>query len=279
MKKTLLATLLIAGFVTASNAATFSTAPYGDAILAFRNASAVNPGKYTDVLIDLGVINRSTLDFTVNLGAGPVSDAYTGATPWYSRPSGEILWGVIGSDYTSVSSVFDPNVDNGDGTFGDYVVSLDHAGVGNVIASSPYAANSSWALNSASVFNLSTKVGQLAGGDGSLSSVLNSGGKSLQTLTLVGDGSSADTLFTSYEGGKVLSGDVWASSGVTIGNSTLSRYLYNYDVDGKATLLGSFSLNAVNGSFSYMAIPEPSTYALMGLGALLFIIVLRRKTA
>lgn len=278
MKKTILTLLAVVAAVnvTQSQAASLN-APYGSAILAFRtgNEDRVN---YTDVLVDLGVINLSTLDFTVNLGTGPVADAYTSGTPWYARPTGEILWGVIGSDYTTVKSVFDPNIDNGDGTYGDYVVSLDHSGVGNVIASSPYAVNSSWALNSTSVFNLSTKVSQLAGGDGSMSSVLNSGGKSLQTLTLVGDGK-ADPLFTSYDGPKLFPGDVWASSGVNIGNSTLSRYLYNYDVDGKATLLGSFSLNAVNGSFSYMAIPEPSTYALMGLGALLFIIVSRRKTA
>lgn len=260
--------------LTGSQAALFSNAPYGDALLSFRNASINGPGTFTDVLVDLGVINASTGSFMLDLGTtGQVASAYSsaGVNNWYARPAGEILWGVIGSDYKDVSTVYDPDID-------DFVTTTIHAGNGSVIASSPFAANSAWNLNADGVGKLSTKVGQMAAMDGTVSSVNNSRSQVLQTLLSSGGG--FDPLFSQFEGGQTGNGVAWASTGVNIGSSALSRYLYNYDSSGTPTLLGTLALNSGNGVFTYTAaVPEPSTYALFGFGALLLVIAYRRKVA
>ena len=57
-----------------------------------------------------------------------------------------------------------------------------------------------------------------------------------------------------------------------------SSTLATVNGSGSGSVKGTFNLDS-SGNLSYTAVPEPSTYALMGLGALLLIIAYRRKTA
>lgn len=92
------------------------------------------------------------------------------------------------------------------------------------------------------------------------------------------------TLGVSYSGKMTL--DDYGTDGTTKGDNILSRTFVDYigsgTIGGDGTVWAGFlsaSANGANGldNFSVISIPEPSTYALFGLGAVGMLMVMRRK--
>lgn len=255
------ATLLI----TSASAQTYP-ATTGDLILGFQTASP-NTGNTIDLEIDLGqASNFSSLagGTIVNLTDGSTSAGQTGAfsiadlTSTYGTTPASLKFSVSGS--------------MGPGGNNEVFISQNTA---NTIALSP--------------------------SQGTLSNSINSMYLAFTNGTPGATGSTDATILTTATGAyKGIAGSTGNYGGNFSTTKTQSTYSSTgavvfdlYDVpqgtSGNATELGYFTLYGANdttdaGQLTFtstapLAAPEPSTYALFGLGALVMVLALRRRNA
>ena len=120
MKKKLLVALMASVAVVTSVKA--QSIDPNSGLLFFRSDSVTK-----NVVINIGSIPTLGAFTFDNTGLNTILNATYGAN-WYSK--GDIRWGIVASDFTTPKYVYDENIDNGDGTYGDYTVSIDHSGTG-----------------------------------------------------------------------------------------------------------------------------------------------------
>ena len=65
------------------------------------------------------------------------------------------------------------------------------------------------------------------------------------------------------------------AGGSTLGNTSLNLYQLDRTGAGTGSLVGTFSVNS--GVLNFASVPEPSTYAMMTIGGLGFLGILRRR--
>ena len=211
--------------------------------LAFRSSGGT--GASTDLIFQLGNLNTLLAgggSFTIDQSGASSILSTTYGSDWAT--AGNVSWAVVGSDDNlkfTLSSVSAPSALNG-AKF-------------NTING-----------------NISNFDGWAAGAD--LSGVTTSFG-----LITVASGS--DTVlgsFTGIDDGRF--GGSFAASLSSLGSS-LGLYTFSYPgstaANATAARLGTLALTSGTFTFTGTAVPEPSSYALIGLAALGFVIAIRNK--
>ncbi len=244
MKKTILAALAIAGFVAINNASAqqISYTP-GDTLMMFRATAGTGADK--NLYINLGNLSSSSftsfnLDFS---SGGALATAF--GSDWNRNT---VLWGVIGGDNAV------PNL-----TYGS-----------SLAAQTDLTADNLWTITTAVDQAFYAGIGALA---------------TVGTITDNNGTSHGFSIFSSAASGSPSSQDERGFSFFDIGtiiNPDSSKHLYSYRVNDNYDVLPPVTTGtvAISGTtISLQAAPEPSTYALLGVGALLLIVSYRRAKA
>jgi hypothetical protein len=252
MKKTLLLLSLIGGLASAS-AATYNISNQDNNLfLGFYAADEVAP---KSVLINLGTSADVSRGFTLDLSSASSALSTTYGTNWFNNS--QVYWGLIGYDGELYQN-------------GSFYVARP--------TSQPLLknANDSTTLNEDNYFTLSDQVGTLitahTAGAAEYSTVLGSAGNTHQI-------SSVDNInLTTFAVVANNSYNTFTSTVYDQVGSGLSIQQFTYDGAGSypTTFEGTFGgVSQLNGVIT--VVPEPSTYALLGLGSLLLIMAYRRR--
>jgi len=252
MKKTLLLLSLIAGLASASAATYNITDQDNNLFLGFYAADEVAT---KSVLINLGSSADVSRGLTLDLSSASsaLSSAY-GAN-WFNNS--QVYWGLIGYD----------------GAYGEY---------GSVYVARPTVQPllntdvlGSTTLNEDQYWTLSDKVGALINahsvGAAVYSTILGSAGNT-HGISIVDNGGSS---FNFVAGANY---STFTSSAYEQINGGLSIQQFTYDGSSSfpTTFEGTFgNITQLNGVIT--VVPEPSTYALLGFGALMLIMAYRRR--
>jgi hypothetical protein len=245
MKKTLLAALAIAGFAAVNSASAQSGYVEGDSLLVFRASGGTGASK--NVQIDLG--NLGTNGFsTINLDLSSSSSilGLTYGSSWYTR--NDLSWGLIGgngNDYT--------------GTLGiKHGFSAPLISLGDLVTVQSGVAN---AVLAGAMGNAGQ--GTVSGLRYSIYDTGNTG-----SFTAADDGGFGTTFSGTITGG-------------INQYSSLDIYYYGTDLDNYASYapVQTGTASIASGVITVESIPEPSTYALLGFGALLLVVAYRRANS
>jgi hypothetical protein len=261
MKKTILAALALAGLAAMNNAGATPSYNFGDSLLLFRidqTASSSTTGYNLNVAIDLGNLNFLPSNFSYNLSGSSLTSLLdaTYGSGWANNAN---LWaGVIGTTTDSVTTSY-------------------------VTTDSPAFGRTTWSyINSyngqmATAFKNSGIITSVTDNNGTAhwASVLDitSGLGYANNFTLMDDPSLATTT-TGF--GQNFAGPIGTYLSAADTNSTVDFTITTYTkgaVNDHAN--GDVSIDST-GAITVNAVPEPSMYALIGLGALLLIIAARR---
>lgn len=264
MKKTLLAAIALTGLVGFTSAKAAYSANDGDVFLGIRDTAGTSA-----YVIDLGSMDNFANGGARSLisGAGAISlnsdlTSLIGGN-WYNSPT--VVMGLIGGfgDASGNSTAF------------------SSAGVAILMGNPLLATLGNKADQQAN--NLSTIVGNISAPAAETDAVsglnayivANATGASYASYQLNGPKNSFN-LFgaAAYQG--LYSADLETG----VGNTLYLDSVFSTTTGGgyASSVLGALTVDS-SGNVSVSAVPEPSTYVLMGLGALLLMIAYRRKTA
>jgi len=242
MKKT----LLLLALISAGASAQAQNFAQGDLLLDFNSSYGTGVG--TEVVFDLGAMTQTGLSSFASLdesGAGSLLSTTFGSN-WYS--SGNVNWMAASASLDSANS------------------RTAYISSGASLAVPPKT--TSQAVNAL--------YGDLTAtyANGSASGVTTGTEGGFNYYTIPSASGQAGT-FAAFEN-SVWSSSVNSSMGVSVTGSD-SITLNGYDRLGN-TYSSVVSINNASGAITAGAVPEPSTYALMGFGALVLVIAYRRKS-
>lgn len=244
MKKTLLAALAIAGFAVISNAGAQTGFTTGDTFLGVYGVNGASSSSY---VVDLGNLQNGFTSFTLNMSSVP-------AASWYSNANYSI--GIIGSDDNTYNAVVGLSA----AAFNNYNTTI----IGGMAS-----------INSA-YDNIAVASGY---GNVTTSSIKDNNNVTHYTY-LYPNANSGSFQSADLNGYGILSGPLAAP--VTADGASGSLYLYSYNNNlgqaDPAVKIGTYSMDNSTGVLTINSVPEPSTYALLGFGALLLIIAYRRTS-
>lgn len=242
MKKILLNSVIAAGLALVSASAQSFTYNSGDALLVFKSSGGT--GATQDLVIKLGSLADGFSSFTIDQSGNNSLLSSVYGSDWYT--SGNVAFGLLASNDDTLKFTLARSVAPTAGIKGQYLNTIN-ANVGQIDAA--------------------------AQNGGTFTDITNSLGNTFETAyfseTLSGSVTIEDSIGWGYYGAAVVTT-----------STPKSIYTYTYtSLNGIDTPseLGSVSIN--NGVISVTSVPEPSTYALMGLAALLLVIAYRRKSA
>lgn len=253
MRKTLLLLSIIGGFASA-NAATYtlSDAAIDDRLyLGFFADDAVST---KSVLINLGTSADVFSGFTLDFSSASSALSSTYGTNWFNNS--DVRWGLIGYDgaYGENGSAYASRqsgsalLRSAGGTY------LDEEGYYSLLDN----VQSLIPAHTAGAATLSTIVGS-SGNTHGVSVVDNS------SVTFSGVADAKFGSFTAVPYGQVI-------NGLNIQQFTLDGSQYKTTFDGNFAVI-----TQTNGTITI--VPEPTTYALLGLGALMLILAYRRRVS
>ena len=259
MKKTLLASLLVLTGISAINSATAATYTPGDALVFFRATGGIGSDK--NVVIDVGNLFSPFTGFTVNLSASNSILGSTYGANWWTR--NDLYWGTIGS-YDGSTSL-------------DTVIGLN-------------AGNSS-AVSSTTVLDQSA-LSSISGWVGNVANAAGQGGATQTGVVTSLTATNYASIFANSYSGSVTQADTapnfWGNFSGSLGSvasafqsNSVWAYTLDYNsanLDPNANALKAIT-SITGGVVSVTAGPEPSTYALMGLGAAVLFLAVRRRKA
>ena len=245
MKKTLLAAVALTGLAALSNA---GAAGSGDLLIGFQAAGGT--GASQNLVVDLGNVNINTIGGTLsslNLDLGSdLSNTY--GPNWFSRT--DLYWGIVGANYPTA---------NGDSA--------------NTLYASTLTGNSSWNRATAA------SQGTIRANVFNTYSQINVDGNNAQNGVAVGSVLMATTEGGSWSAYNTYGGTSFGGFNNSIEASVASGLdLYRLAPSSTAGLPGTLQGTlAISSGGVVSAVPEPSTYALFGFGALILVIAYRRK--
>jgi hypothetical protein len=254
IKHTLAAALLAAGTLAASHAyAQGINITDGDLLLCFHASDVSN-----DLVIDLGSYLSPVS--SINVNADLIAAGF--GSSWYS--DSHLQWAVIGKDQNGLGNAGVP-APGGDTAQPDTLF----------LSSNGVALN---ALTSSSQDPVANQIDDLynltwSGGNGAGTTTSDGVGDYLAFGSFTESWSqnpltSIDAHFGSFAPSP---GNVGAS-----GHGTVTMYELTPTNEGSSSTLGNFTLNG-NGNFTTTAVPEPSTWASIALGALALVGFRRRR--
>lgn len=267
MKKTLLAALAIAGFAAISGAQAQSSIGSGSALLYF-NKIADKPDTGTVALSNSLIVNLgdlSSASFTsFNLSLNSALTAAYGAN-WSTDST--LKWAVLG------------------GFNGETAAPYTYGSVFSRLAPSN--------LDAITVYTLAPKIDALYAEANApiyqTGSILSSLGATHKTVLIENGDLNSDGVVSNGTGAYAmdLTGfDTWNGSLATYQYQTNSQNIYyNGLMDGEGNIVDQPSIQtgtitlASDGTLSVNSVPEPSTYALFALGAVLLVMACRRAKA
>ena len=269
VKATLLLALAGAAFVATPAKAQYTQNADGNMFLGFYQ-----PTTATDLLVYIG----NYADYTTTGGA------YTGSQETLFGTSG--LYGTNTTLATELQTIFGASWATTVkwGVVGTY----DPNGAATVFLSDPLATSSTTHWTSKSATNQGIATGKIEGLDSQYGGETDgAGGLDSQTAATANtyfyftpSGHQAGSSFNIYSGdfnrtgtGGLYLDELNATDAISGGNNTEAAL----GPDGSSIVLGQFNLST-NGTLTY-GIPEPSTYAMMGIGSLLLALAIRRRKA
>lgn len=254
-KTTLLA---LAGLTIASQSATAAlTYTPGDILLGFRT-----PTK--DYVIDLGnYSNFTTLQQNVTVTNLNADLTTLLGTNWATNTT--LSWGAVG--YYTNSNASLTFASKGESVLGTAEVGWDQASRTTTIANN--TAISTFSLNAYS--NLASNTANLTGIISTPDSATAAYWSNFVTGSYTGDNGISFGVFNPTI-------EANASGGTAITNTALDLFKMSVNSGGGAgAYQGTFTV-AGNGDLVFNAVPEPSTYAMLGVGAIAFLGMMRRRS-
>ncbi|MCE9586894.1 MAG: PEP-CTERM sorting domain-containing protein [Verrucomicrobia bacterium] len=249
MKKTLLA-LTFAMSVAASQAATYNIGDSSNLYLGFYSAASVSP---KSLLINLGTRANILSGFNLDFSSASSIISQTYGASWFS--SADVYWSVIG--YNANTNVWVGKADAAGDLLTASGTRITASGSGNQYSSIVSAVNN---LMTTSTNGTATYANITSGDNTHQASVVDNSESSFNGYA--GKASPWGAFTTSVQ-------TPLATGGLDIQEWTKVGTSYtNQSTIGMVTQSGGV----------ITVVPEPSTYALMGVGALLLIVAYRRKT-
>ena len=252
--------IALVGAASANAAMTYNA---GDLILGFGSASSTYSYE-----IDLGSYTKLTSSFTYQVSTSDLATAFgTSWTTW----DGTISFGVIGAGSSSTSVIGSGATQKAAGT--TWVTDT----------ATPNYLRGATNQKTAATQIITVTGGQTgAGSNGAYTTGVASSNDSKATLISVSSGD--NSFFTRFVGSPNATYGSTAVSSLASGQSSVS--MNEYEMTGSlssgynvpASPIGTFSLSNT-GTLSYQAVPEPSTYAMLGLGGLGLLGMIRRRRA
>lgn len=245
----------------------------------FNNVAGVfDLGITLDDLV--GSTGNGTVGATATSLAGTKSSLSWNFTNNVMTVNGATTTAYGANDWTAAWSTLLANVDASDLSF--VVTAFDNVGVGAAVRSIVTGSPTSTAN-----FNTTNAVGLNAISAGKANDIFTP----IATKGTIGSAANGAYTFTTADGaatranGYAMAGDAfgneWRSNNVLIGETLASNSTALYLVDGAAKkfkIEGTLSLNAATGTLT-LAVPEPTTYALLVSGLAVVGAVARRRRA
>jgi len=252
--------LALVGAASANAAMTYNA---GDLILGFGSASSTYSYE-----IDLGSYTKLTSSFTYQVSTSDLATAFgTSWTTW----DGTVSFGIIGAGSSSTSVIGSGATQKAAGT--TWVTDTN----------TPNYLKGSTGQKSASSQIGTVTGGQTgAGSNGAYTTGVASTNDSNATLISVSSGD--NSFFSKFIG--TPNGTYGSSAVSSLDSGATSVSMNEYEMTGSLTSgynlpaspIGTFSLSN-SGELSYQAVPEPSTYAMLGFGGLSLLGMIRRRRA
>jgi PEP-CTERM motif len=243
--KYILTTAILALASSASSNAGTTSYNDGDLLLGFR----MTAGSTSDYLVDIGQGYDFSKSFTLNTGNIANDLASTFGAGWYTSTS--LKWSIVGT--------LSYNNDTGEQNL--------------IYTTNPSSTSWKQSFDQSTASSAITSVASYFNGKASTSN--NSNGV-VQTV------SASDFTYGNNQPGGTISGNIsfstWAPTNEASPSSSLYLDQLNEGSISAGTTLGRVALGN-DGSLNFQAVPEPSTYAMLGLGSIGLLIMLRRRVA